>query len=436
MQMHLPSPVQETLARLETSGFEAYVAGGCVRDHLLGRAPHDYDIATSASAQQLQQVFHDCQTIETGIQHGTITLLMHAMPLEITTFRCGASLADDLRCRDFTINAMAYDQRGTLTDPFGGQQDLRRGVIRCADNPDERFQEDPLRILRALRFASQLDFCIQEKTLHSAQKHRQLLEGVASERIASELLKLLCGKAARRILLHHTDIIGVFLPEALPMQHFDQRNYHHIYDVLEHTAHAVSCTPPVPALRLAAFFHDIGKPHCFTQDDQGVGHFYGHAAISMEIAARVMKRLKLDNATRERVETLVRYHDRQIEPTPQAVKRALSKLTPPVFDQLLLLKRADNAAQSPVYDRRAYYDELDRIAEEIQNEPLCLSVQHLAVNGHDLMTIGLKGRQIGIAQRLLLESVINGDLPNEKTALLKQCCLVKQMIIKESMEEK
>jgi len=427
MRIDFPSAVIQVLGRLQTAGFEACVAGGCVRDALLGCQPNDYDIACSASPEQVQQLFADCRVIETGIQHGTVTVLMDGMPIEITTFRGGPTLADDLRCRDFTINAMACHLDGTLTDLFGGQEDLQSGVIRCVQDADARFVEDPLRMLRALRFASQLDFQIEEATLRAAQNHRHLLLNVAVERIAAEFIKLLCGPAVHRVLLEHMDVIGVFLPEALPMQHFDQCNYHHIYDVLEHTAHAVSHTPPVPALRLAAFFHDIGKPHCFTQDDQGVGHFYGHSAISMEMASRVMKRLKLDNATRERVEVLVKYHDRQIEPTPQAVKRALSKLTPPVFEQLLLLKRADNAAQSPVYDRRAYYDELDCIAADVQSQPLCLTTKHLAVNGHDLMGIGLSGTQIGRVQKQLLDSVIDGCLPNEKTALLQRADELQKM---------
>lgn len=420
MRIDFPSAVIQVLSRLQSAGFEACAAGGCVRDTLLGCQPSDYDIACSATPEQVQQLFSDCRVIETGIQHGTLTVLMDGMPIEITTFRGRPALADDLRCRDFTINAMACRLDGTLTDLFGGQKDLQSGVIRCVEDAAARFAEDPLRILRALRFASQLDFHIEKDTLRAAQSHRHLLQNVAVERIAAEFIKLLCGPAVRRVLLEHMDVICAFLPEALPMQHFDQRNYHHIYDVLEHTAHAVSHTPPVPALRLAAFFHDIGKPHCFTQDDQGVGHFYGHSAISMEIASQVMKRLKLDNATRERVEVLVKYHDRQIEPTPQAVKRALSRLTPPVFEQLLLLKRADNAAQSPVYDRHAYYDELDRIAADLQSQSLCLTTRHLAVNGHDLMAIGLAGVHIGKVQKQLLDDVIDGCLPNEKTALLER----------------
>lgn len=420
MRIDFPSAVVQVLSRLQAAGFEACAAGGCVRDALLGCQPNDYDVACSAAPNQVQQLFSDCRVIETGIQHGTVTVLMNGMPIEITTFRGGPALADDLRCRDFTINAMSCHLDGTLTDPFGGQADLQSGVIHCVKDADARFMEDPLRILRALRFASQLDFRIEKKTLLAAQHHRLLLKNVAVERIAAEFVKLLCGPAVRRVLLEHMDLISVFLPEALPMQHFDQRNYHHIYDVLEHTAHAVSHTPPVPALRLAAFFHDIGKPHCFTLDDQGVGHFYGHSAISMEIASQVMKRLKMDNATRERVEVLVKYHDRQIEPTPQAVKRALSKLTPAVFEQLLLLKRADNAAQSPIYDRHAYYDELDRIAADVQSQPLCLTTRHLAINGHDLMAIGLSGQQIGRVQKLLLDDVIDGCIFNEKTALLQR----------------
>ena len=433
--MHLPVNVKNTLDRLHRAGYEAYIVGGCVRDRLLGTEAKDYDITTSARPEETKTVFFGERVIETGLRHGTVTVLLGGMPLEITTYRTdGAytdgrhpdsvtftrSLREDAARRDFTMNAIAFSEEDGYLDFFGGQEDIRSRTIRCVGAAERRFSEDALRILRALRFSSVLGFDIEAETAAAAHRCAPLLRCISAERIAVELTKLLCGKNVRQVLLSYADILGTVLPELLPMRGFDQHTPYHVYDVLEHTAVAVEAVPPEPLLRLAAFFHDIGKPACFTQDPDGRGHFYGHPQRSAEIADSVLQRLKFDNLTRTRTVALVRWHDLQIDLTPKSVKRAMQKLSTEDFFNLIALKRADNRAQSPEYaTRQQTYDRLEAIANEILSEAQCFSLKQLAVGGTDLLALGMPpGKEVGAALQLLLDAVIDERVPNEKSALL------------------
>ena len=424
------------LSRLEAAGFEAYYVGGCVRDRLMGMEPHDYDITTSALPEEVETVFADCRLIETGLQHGTVTLVLDGEPFELTTFRVETTysdhrhpdavrftrtLRDDLSRRDFTMNAIAMDRSGALADPFHGEEDIAAGMIRCVGDPMLRFEEDALRILRALRFSAVLGFSIEAKTREAIFAKKALLSHVSHERIFAELNKMLCGANAGSILQDYFDVITAVLPELAPMKGFDQRNYHHIYDVLEHTARVVDAVPQEKALRWAALFHDAGKPAVFSVDENGVGHFYGHADVSRGLAASALHRLRCDNAAIAMADLLIRYHDTPIECTPKAVRRALGKLTPEGFLALMQLKRADNLAQSPEFrSRQKEIDALAQLAEQIQAEAQCFRLKDLAINGHDLLALGyLPGRKLGTTLQSLFDAVLNDSLPNDRETLLE-----------------
>ena len=431
----LPAGVARALSMMENAGYEAFIVGGCVRDALMGIPPKDYDITTSALPEETKAVFREYRVIETGIQHGTVTVMMEGMPLEITTYRTEGtysdnrhpdsvsfttSLREDVARRDFTMNAIAYSPTRGLIDHFGGEADIRAGIIRCVGDPDTRFREDALRMMRGIRFASVLGFRMEDDTAAAIRGNKERIPSVSAERIRVELTKLLCGVNVKNVLMDWWDVLGVVIPEILPMHNFDQKTPYHIYDVWEHTAVAVSETPPVTHLRLSAFLHDIGKPSSFFTDEKGTGHFYGHPAVSAEMAEKILARLKYDNVTRYRVITLVKEHDRIIEPTETAVKRALSRLTPEVFFNLLAIKRADNLAQSPNYrDRLETYDTIEAMAQDILEKNECISVAALAVNGSDLIALGMKpGKEIGEMLSHLLEQVIRGKLENEQEELL------------------
>lgn len=434
MNMLPPPHVAGVLRRLRDAGHAAYAVGGCVRDCMMGLAPVDYDVATSATPEEILRVFAGERVVETGVKHGTVTVLTDGAGVEVTTFRVDGTYSDarrpdavtftpslpaDLARRDFTVNAMAYDEReGLLIDPYGGAADVERRVIRCVGDPDTRFQEDALRILRALRFAAVLDFSIEAETAAALRRNAPLLEMVSAERVNIELCKLLCGKNARAVLLEYGDVLGVPIPEILPMQGFDQHNPYHIYDVWGHTAAAVGSAPPAVVLRLAALLHDVGKPPTFTLDEGG-GHFYGHAKQSAEMADAILRRLRFDTATRERVVLLVREHC-GFELTERAVKRALNRLGPEAYFELAALMRADNLAQSPALrHRQAWIDEMEQLGREILEQEACFSLKDLSVRGDDLIAAGYApGPALGAALKLLLDAVIDGRAANEKAALL------------------
>lgn len=433
--LHLPQQVHTALSMLAAAGYEAYIVGGCVRDALLGCTPQDYDIATNALPDEVAAVFRAHRVIETGLKHGTVTVLLIGLPIEVTTYRVDLGysdgrhpdrveftpkLRDDLARRDFTINAMAYHPERGLIDCFGGQADLAAGLLRCVGVPETRFSEDALRILRLLRFAAKLGFAVEERTAEAAFALRSALQKVSAERIQKELTGLLLGANAGDVLIQYVDVFGVFLPELLTCKNFLQHNPHHRYDVLTHLAKTVDALPSDPVLRLAGLLHDIGKPVCFTMDENGVGHFYSHAARSADLAEQILTRLRYDNETKRQVVALVAAHDRPIEPNEQAVKRALNRLTPALFSKLLALKRADCVGQGLTHpERMESYDRMETIAERLFAEQACFSLRELAVNGDDLLRAGVpQGKQIGQTLRMLLDAVIDGGVANEKTALL------------------
>ena len=433
--MMLPQEVAAALSRLTAAGYEAYVVGGAVRDAVRGlRRTNDWDITTSALPRQVEQVFSDLRCIETGLKHGTVTVVIDQTPLEITTFRLDGtysdhrhpdavqftrSLQEDLARRDFTMNALAYSPETGLVDLYGGQADLTRGLVRCVGQPDRRFDEDALRILRALRFAAVFSMQVEEQTTAAVHRCAPLLQSVAAERVQTELTRLLCGPGAGPILTAFADVLAVPIPELRPLFGLDQRNPHHDRDLWTHTVAAVSAAPADSVLRWAALLHDVGKPDRFTIDSSGVGHFYGHAAHSASIADAILTRLRFDTARRERIVTLIRLHDQPLLPERPAMMRLLHRLGDEAARQLIDLHRADTLAQAPMCQSRlADYDRCAAMLEEILREKACFSLRDLAVNGRDMLALGLQGPQVGAALDACLRAVMDEVAPNEQAALL------------------
>lgn len=439
----LPADVAALLAMLRDAGYPAYAVGGCVRDALLGIEPHDWDICTSALPAQMQQVFRSLHTVETGLKHGTLTVVVNHVPYEITTFRVDGAytdhrhpdavsfvdnIAEDLSRRDFTVNAMAWSPDAGLVDLFGGREDLAAGTIRCVGEPALRFDEDALRILRALRFAAVYDFTIDPATDEAARKLAPSLAGVAGERIREELLKLLCGRGAGRILRAYPDILSEIIPEIRPMVGYDQKNHHHSYDLWEHTVRAVENMPPEADLRLAMLLHDTGKPIVRTMDEHGEGHYRGHQQASAEIAARAADTLRLDNATRDRVLLMVRYHDIPLRTETGEINldrsfllRKLNRFGEADLRDLIRIHRADRIAtgySSPEREDRRMKERLEALDALLAEKP-CYTLKDLAVNGHDLQSAGLHGKEIGETLQRLLEDVMDGRVENSRDALLR-----------------
>ncbi len=428
-----PQEVENVLRRLEAAGHSAYAVGGCVRDLLLGKSPDDYDLTTSARPEEVMALFSGW-CIPTGLQHGTVTVREGERSFEVTTFRSDGTYTDsrhpdavyfsqhleeDLQRRDFTVNAMAMDRHGVLHDCWGGQADLRRGIIRCVGDPATRFREDALRMMRALRFAATLGFTIEPETARAIRENGGLLQNIAVERLRVEMTKLLCGSHAGQILQEWPEVLGVFLPEILPCVGLDQHNPHHIYDVWGHIAHSVDAIAPDPVLRWTMLLHDIGKPQCYTMDADGVGHFHGHGENSTQLSGEMLRRLRFDRASARRIALLVQWHDREIPRTEQGVTRALCQLGEEPLRQLLAVKRADNLAQHPRFrDTQQEIDRAAAILEELLQKKQCFTLHQLAVKGQDLMALGLQGRAIGIMLHDLLAEVVDGRLPNERAALL------------------
>lgn len=432
----LPQNTITVLSRLYTAGYESYLVGGCVRDELMGVPQHDFDITTNALPSQTKEVFGDMRVIETGLKHGTVTVVYGKENFEITTFRSDGEytdnrhpssvtfsgrLEDDLSRRDFTVNAMAYSPVTGLVDLFGGREDIARRVIRCVGEPDKRFNEDGLRILRALRFASVLDFDIGSETAISIHKYKYLLNNISRERIFTELKKLLCGDGVRRILMQYHDIVSVILPELTDMYGFEQHNIYHAYDVWEHTARAVEHCRKDELTRLAALFHDSGKPGCFTLDENGAGHFYSHEEASAQITARALGSLKSDNKTRRDVVFLVKKHGLPFgEVSEKTVKKLLSEYGAENMHRLLDLRKADVYALGTDEEPEGL-GRMENILESAASPEACLSLKELAVNGEDIMSLGLPaGKRVGELLQYLLEKVLGGELPNERSLLLEK----------------
>lgn len=433
--IRLPEKAALLISQLESHGHEAFIVGGCVRDGLLGRAPNDWDICTSASPEEMKRCFSNLRVIETGVKHGTLTVLAEGEPFEITTYRIDGEYSDsrhpdqvlftsdlreDLSRRDFTINAMAWHPQTGLVDPFGGARDLKRGSIRCVGKPEKRFREDALRIMRAVRFAGQLGFRVDAETDRALYQCCPLLDKIAAERMRMELDKLLCGAAAEKALRDYREIIAHFIPEIRPMFGLDQKNRHHIYTVWEHTVRAVSQIPGKPLLRLCAFFHDIGKPDSMTVDEDGCGHFYQHEILSEALAGQAMKRLKYDNDTQETVLAVIRSHSIVFRPDSKQARRLLGKLGEERLRLLIELELADVKSQNPLYreERVANIAAFREKMEEVLAEEQCFSLRHLAINGRDLLCLGIpQGPEIGRILNALLEQVMEETLPNEPDAL-------------------
>ena len=435
----LPAGAEFVLKRLKEHGYQAYVVGGCVRDTLLGRVPKDWDVCTNALPQQMQRVFADCHVIETGLQHGTLTVMHDHEPYEVTTFRVDgeytdhrhpdevifvSDVRDDLSRRDFTVNAMAWSLETGVVDAFGGQEDLKRGLIRCVGEPEKRFGEDALRIMRALRFASVYGFAIDPATDAAIHALKDTLADVAAERIRVELAKLLCGAGAGDILRKYRDVIFTLFPALAPMDGFDQHTPHHAYDVWEHTIRAVEAVPPNEVYRLTMLLHDAGKPACFTLDETGVGHAWNHQLASAEIAKEVLAFLKMDNHSRDRVLTLVANHTYKLKRDRHAMLRLLSRHGEEVARQLLAVRRADDAAkgvrpQGEIdAEHDAYSAVLEEVLEEVLAEGLCYCVKNMAVGGRDMLALGAKGKQVGECLEYLLSLLLEESIPNDRDALL------------------
>lgn len=434
----LPRYAVQALATLEDAGFESWVVGGYVRDALLDRSSADIDIATQARWQDVQRVFevHGFRTHETGTAHGTLTVIVDEQALEITTYRADGAYDDarhpkqvsfvrtideDLARRDFTINALAYHPVRGLFDPYGGSADLQAGTIRAVGDPARRFSEDALRMLRACRFASELGFAIEPATFEGMLANKGLLPRISAERITHELQRLLLGAHAGDAIVATADVLAAVLPELVAMKDFEQRTPYHIYDVLEHTARVVDGVPAYPLVRWAALFHDMGKPAAFFTDEDGTGHFYGHAAISVNLARGIMERLALSSAFMGRVLLLVERHDDVIDRTPKAVKRALSRLAgdTELFAALCDLKRGDARGQAPrCIGRVADADELECILADVLAADEAFSLKKLALDGRDVIALGVpQGPLVGRALADALEAVIDERIPNEPDAL-------------------
>jgi len=432
----IPDFIKKIMEHFETKGFQAFLVGGCVRDFILGKIPSDYDIATNALPAQVKEIFKQFTVVETGIEHGTVTIVTGVGKVEVTTYRIDGKYKDgrrpegvfytdtieqDLARRDFTINAIAYSPERGIIDPYGGQGDIKRGIIRCVGDPDKRFKEDYLRILRGIRFVSVTGFSLERNTAEAMKRVKTNISFVAVERIREEFIKILCGEYVEKALLEHREFIETVIPTIGKSFDFNQNNPYHIFDVYRHTVEVVKNTPSQKALRLAAFFHDIGKPFTYSEDKKGIGHFYGHGKVSTEITKEVMSNLKFDNETKTRVKLLVKYHDREILPDKKAIKKFLIKNPVSLMEDLLILKKADISGQNPkLISRLEEIEKIGKILKEIVEEGACFTLKDLAIKGDDLIKLGIKpGKNIGEILNDCLNKVVNEELSNTCAELIK-----------------
>ncbi len=426
---------------LKNNGFEAFLIGGSVRDFIMGLPIGDIDITTNATPTEVKEVFRDFRVIETGIKHGTVTVLIENEPLEITTYRSEStysdnrhpdsvtfskSLSDDVVRRDFTMNAVAFDFSDGFCDLVNGIDDIKNQTIRCIGDAETRFREDALRILRALRFSSVLGFTIEENTKSAIHKCKDLLLNISTERIRDEFIKLICGKNVYNVFQEFSDVISVFIPEIKPCINFKQENRHHCFDVYTHILKAIEQSKPEPTVRLAIFFHDIAKPLVAHFDEKGEQHYYGHPKKSAEITEKILTRLRFDNNTKNQIVTLVAFHDSPIminnavEPDRKRLKRIMSQIGQDLIFDLIEIKRCDNSAQNPKYFRgENFYEDTYKIINEIISGEECFSIRDLKINGNDLIEMGYKGKQIGDILNNVLEKVINDVLKNETESIKK-----------------
>ena len=432
--MKLPEYVGHCVRRLENAGFAAYAVGGCVRDALLGIEPHDYDLCTAASPEQTQAVFEHEKLVLAGLKHGTVGIITPEGVVETTTFRTEGGYADarhpdwvkfvptveeDLARRDFTVNAMAWSPARGLADPFGGQTDLKNRILRAVGDPERRFREDALRILRGVRFAVRFGLTVEPETEKAMFRLAPLMEKLARERVFDELCKLLPLVTAED-LIRFAPVLTAVIPELAPMVGFDQHSPHHAYDIYTHTAHVVENTPPDLVLRWAALLHDTGKVPTFTRDETGRGHFYGHAKESAAIADAVLRRLKAPTELREQVTELIGLHMTRLEPDKKVIRRWLGRLGSETMDSLLTFQKADMVSKGVSKDSEmAQHLHLRDLVAQVQAEDACLGLRDLAINGNDLKSLGYEGKAIGACLARLLDAVLDERLPNEREALLE-----------------
>lgn len=439
VKIKMPGKVNKIIGVLQEAGFEAYAVGGCIRDSLLGRTPNDWDITTSAKPMEVKALFS--HTIDTGIQHGTVTILLDREGFEVTTYRIDGeyedgrhpkevsftgSLEEDLKRRDFTINALAYNETAGLIDIFEGQKDLKDGIIRCVGNAEERFTEDALRMLRAIRFSAQLGYRIEENTLAAIHKLADNLEKISAERIQTELLKLMVSPHPDYLrTAYECGVTKVFFPEFDLAMETPQNHPHHCYNVGEHILHSLIEVPADKVLRLTMLLHDIAKPQCLTVDEKGITHFHGHEEMGAEMSRVILRRLRMDNDTTDKVCGLVRFHDygNGVAPDRRIVRRAVNKIGEDLFDDFILVKKADLLAQS-MYLREEKLSNLaawDACYREIREAEECVSLRTLAVNGRDLIAAGLQpGRELGNILKQLLDEVLETPEKNEKDYLISR----------------
>lgn len=436
--INIPPKARRVIAALEDRGYEAFVVGGCVRDALLGIEPHDWDICTNAVPGQMKECFTGWNTIDIGIQHGTVGVVVDKEVFEVTAYRIDGAysdnrhpdsvsftsdIADDLARRDFTVNAMAYSESRGLVDPYNGVRDLRDGIIRCVGSPTERFNEDALRILRALRFAARFEYKIEAETSAAILRYADLLNEIAAERIRSELEGILTSPGVEPVLNEYRDVIARFIPEFKPSFDFDQSTVHHCYDVYRHIVRSVREVRNDPVLRTVMFFHDIGKPFVMTQDCDGTRHFKGHQQVSADLTRIIMRRLRYSNAFTDECLRLILYHDVRFNGSKKQVRRVASQVGMDHMPKLFEVMTADTLAQSD-YMRREKLQSIEtarRHFEQIKADNECISLKELKINGKDLIDIGIAdGKTIGTVLYQLFDEVIDERLPNKKNALLKR----------------
>lgn len=436
MAFHIDNNVSAILDTLHKEGYEAYIVGGCVRDMILGQEPHDFDITTSAEPMEVKALFR--RTIDTGLQHGTVTVLMNGEGYEVTTYRIDGSyldsrrpesvtftksLEEDLKRRDFTINAMAYSEEDGVVDLYGGAEDLKKGIVRCVGVPQERFTEDALRMLRAVRFAARFGFEIDTETEKAIRELSHRITNISAERIHMELSKTLCSPNPGymdRLVTY--GLIGHVLPEFEPNIGLEQNHPYHVYPVDLHTYESLRHIAPEEALRWAIYLHDIGKGYTKTTDDDGIDHFYGHPAKSIELSKKILARLKFDNKTRDKVLKLIEYHDYRFEDTLKSVRRAVARMGKDLFEPYLQVQYADIKGQAPdKFDVRAQSLECKRaLFQEMLDKDQCTTIKDLAVKGGDMMDIGVpKGKAIGYVLESLLDLVLETPELNTKDQLIE-----------------
>ncbi len=429
MKISIPTNILKALNILTDDGYDAYVVGGCVRDAYLNKEPNDWDITTSATPEQMKAVFSDFKVIETGIKHGTLSIIVDGEAIEITTMRVDGDYTDnrhpdsveftcdihkDLSRRDFTVNAMAYNPKTGLIDPFDGKGDIERKIIRCVGNPDRRFNEDALRIMRALRFACTLNFDISPDTAESILKNKALLNNVAKERIRVELLKLICGIRVEKILHDFAVVFFEIIPELECMYNFPQNTPYHIHDVWRHTVKAVSEIENDPILRMTMLLHDIGKPQMHTVDVNGISHFKQHQTVSYEKALDILKRLRFSKAEQEEISKLILYNDLHPKGEREETIRLCVAITPEFLFRLIPVFKADAMAQSPEFLAKTMREIncTEQIIHKLLQEKICLKAQDLSVNGNDLVNIGIKGKEVGETLKKILDKVSQGEIKN------------------------